>query len=175
MPIFSPKKNSTGSTGDSSAETAAAPETKAGGGGTMIPKKMDTPGSPGGSAPSDVKAILGKGSEFEGKLRFEGTARIDGKFKGEVHSTGTLIIGEHASIDGDLFVDGAIVSGEVHGNITAKNRLELHAPAKLFGNIQAPTLAIQEGVIFDGNCMMSKSGQAGAVKPSPAKEPTSAS
>jgi cytoskeletal protein CcmA (bactofilin family) len=109
-------------------------------------------------APGDVKAILGKGSEFEGKLRFEGTVRIDGNFKGEVHSAGTLIVGEHALIEGDMEVDSAVISGKVTGNVYAKSKVELLAPAKLKGNIQAPTLVIQEGVSFDGNCQMSKEG-----------------
>jgi cytoskeletal protein CcmA (bactofilin family) len=129
----------------------------------MAAKKPDL----GGSAPGDGKAILGKGSEVEGKLRFDGTARIDGKFKGEIQSAGTLIIGEQAPIDGELDVDGAIVSGEVHGNITAKTRIELHAPAKLYGNLTTPVIVIQEGVIFDGNCQMSKQGGAKAAPKPP--------
>ena len=86
-------------------------------------------------APDDVKAILGKGSEFEGKLRFEGTVRIDGKFKGEVHSEGTLIVGRDAVIEGDVIVDSAIISGDIRGNVKAKSRVEMRAPAKLFGNL----------------------------------------
>ncbi len=123
-------------------------------------KKGDTSQSAAGSAGAsgEIKAILGKGSEFEGKLKFEGTVRVDGKFKGEVQSQGTLIIGEHALIEGDVDVDTAIVAGKVEGNISAKTRLELHAPAKLTGNITAPVIIIQEGVTFDGNCQMSKGG-----------------
>ena len=121
------------------------------------------------SAPGDVKAILGKGSEFEGKLRFEGTVRIDGKFKGEVHSAGTLIVGDHAVIDGDLDVDSAIISGEIKGNVIAKKKVELTSPAKLFGNVTTPSLAIQEGVVFNGECKMTKDGSA----PKPAASPSS--
>jgi cytoskeletal protein CcmA (bactofilin family) len=131
----------------------------------MIGKKGEVMASVG-SAPADVKAILGKGSEFEGKLRFEGTVRIDGKFRGEIHSEGTLIIGEQATIDGDVEVDSTIISGEVKGNLKAKSRIELHSPAKLIGNLQTPVLVIQEGVIFDGNCQMTKEGmKAGAGAP----------
>jgi cytoskeletal protein CcmA (bactofilin family) len=164
MSNFFRKKNSTDSTAGSSVEERPVEmkETKTMSGSGMTGKKPETVGS----APNDVKAILGKGSEFEGKLRFDGTARIDGKFKGEVMSAGTIIIGEQATIEGDLDVDGAIVSGEVRGNITAKSRIELHAPAKLYGNIAAPILVIQEGVIFDGNCQM---GKQGATKPAPPK------
>lgn len=129
------------------------------GGNEMIGKKGDIPVS--NSAPGDVRAILGKGSEFEGKLRFEGTVRIDGKFRGEVHSEGTIIVGESAAIEGDLEVNSAIVSGEIRGNINAKTRVEMQAPAKLFGNIQTPVLVIQEGVIFEGHCQMTKEGSKG--------------
>lgn len=124
----------------------------------MIGKKNE--GMLAGSAPTDMKAILDRGSEFEGKLRFEGTVRINGKFRGEIHSEGTLIIGDQAAIDGDIEVDTAIISGELRGNVKARSRVELHAPAKLFGNLQSPVLVIQEGVVFDGNCQMTKEKKA---------------
>ncbi len=116
--------------------------------------------SSGSSERSEVKAILGKGSEFEGKLRFEGTARVDGNFKGEVASDGTLIVGEMAVIDGDIMVDSAVIAGKINGNVKCKTSVELRKPAKLVGNIETPTLVIQEGVIFDGHCQMSKGGPA---------------
>ena len=128
----------------------------------MIGKKIEGTASLG-SAPTDVKAILGRGSEFEGKLRFEGTVRIDGKFRGEVHSEGTLIVGDQATIDGDIDVNDAIISGEVKGNVKAKTRVELHAPAKLFGNLQTPVLVMEEGVMFDGNCQMTKESKRSEV------------
>lgn len=126
----------------------------------MIGKKGDSMASTG--APGDIKAILGKGSEFEGKLRFDGTVRIDGKFKGEINSNGTLIVGEQASIEGDVEVDNIIISGQIKGNVMALTRMEIHSPAKMTGNIMTPTLIIQEGVVFDGNCQMGKEAKAGA-------------
>lgn len=126
-------------------------------------KPVSSGGSGGGSAPSDMKAVLGKGSEFEGKLKFEGTVRIDGKFRGEIKSEGVLIIGDHATIDGDVDVESAIISGELKGNVKAKTRVELRAPGKLYGNIATPIIVIEEGVIFDGNCQMVKDGK----KPAP--------
>jgi len=122
-------------------------------------KKSEIPSTTGSTDTSgDMESILGKGSEFEGKLKFEGTVRVDGRFKGEVQSKGTLIIGEEAVLEGDVDVDSAIVGGKVEGNITAKTRLELHVPAIVNGNITAPVLTIQEGVSFNGNCQTSKSG-----------------
>jgi len=119
------------------------------------------------SPPGDVKAILGRGSEFEGKLRFEGTVRIDGKFRGEIISDGTLIVGENATLEGEVNVDSAMIAGEIRGNIRAKTRIELHAPAKIYGDLITPTLIIQEGVTFDGHCQMSKDKQAARPQPVP--------
>ncbi len=122
-------------------------------------KKSEAPSTTSSPDTSgNMESILGKGSEFEGKLKFEGTVRVDGKFKGEVQSKGTLIIGEEAMLEGDVDVDSAVVGGKVEGNITVKTRLELHVPAIVTGNITAPVLIIQEGVSFNGNCQTSKSG-----------------
>jgi cytoskeletal protein CcmA (bactofilin family) len=98
--------------------------------------------------------FLGKDTRFEGKLRFQGTMRIDGHFKGEVSAQGNLIVGEDALIEGELRVTYASVSGEVHGDIIAEQRVDLRAPSKVFGNIQSPTVVMEEGVIFEGTTKM---------------------
>ena len=76
-----------------------------------------TPTTTGG-----FNAILDRGSEFEGKLTFEGTVRIDGKFKGEITSDAMLVVGESGKVDADISVASISVSGEVKGNITAKTK-----------------------------------------------------
>ncbi len=103
---------------------------------------------------SNLSALLGRGCEYEGKLTFEGTVRIDGKFTGEIFSNDVLIVGEGAEIHAEIDVAVVVVSGSVKGNITARNRLELHAPARLVGNIVTSTLSIEEGAVFEGNCKM---------------------
>ena len=99
-------------------------------------------------------AFLGKDTEFDGKLSFRGSVHIDGRFKGEIFSDGTLSVGESAMIESDIHVSHIIIHGEIKGNILADNRIEIHAPGKVFGNIQAPIIVIEEGVIFEGNCSM---------------------
>ena len=101
-----------------------------------------------------VVTFLGKGTEFEGKLTFDGTIRIDGNFKGEISSSGNLIVGEKGMIEANMHVAYIVVSGEIHGNITADQKVEIHAPGRVFGDIQAPTVVIDEGVIFEGKTKM---------------------
>ena len=102
----------------------------------------------------EIIALLGQGSEFEGKLTFKGTVRIDGKFKGEVFSDSTLIIGEGADIKGKISVGSVIIHGNIIGDIMAKELIELHNPAKVYGKLITPNLAIERGVIFQGECQM---------------------
>ncbi len=108
----------------------------------------------------EINAFLGKDTEFEGKFSFTGAVRIDGKFSGEIESSGTLIVGESATITSQIHVADMIVSGEVNGDIFAENKIEINVPGKLFGNIQTPKLVIEEGVIFEGNCKMKDLGKA---------------
>jgi len=103
-----------------------------------------------------INAFLGADTEFEGKLSFKGAVRIDGRLKGEILADGTLIVGETASLECNIQVSQIIISGEVRGNITASDRIEIRAPAKVFGNIETPVLVIAEGVVFEGNCSMQK-------------------
>ncbi len=102
----------------------------------------------------DVKAVIEEGCEFEGKLSFEGTVRIGGKFKGTIFTKDVLIIGEGAYIEGEIQAGTVILSGHVTADITARNRVEIHRPAVFRGNIVTPSLMVAEGVIFEGSSKM---------------------
>jgi cytoskeletal protein CcmA (bactofilin family) len=106
----------------------------------------------------EVTTLLGRGSEFEGKLSFEGTVRVDGKLSGEIFTDDVLIIGEGAEVNAEISVGAIIIEGTVHGNIHAKRSVEIHTPARVRGNISTPSLSIDKGVIFDGNCQMEQNG-----------------
>jgi len=104
---------------------------------------------------TEITALLGRGTQFEGKLHFEGRVRIDGVFKGEIRSDDTLVIGEGADVHAEIDVATVIVrGGSVHGNIRARSAIEIHAPAKMVGNLQSPSLFIDRGVEFQGTCRM---------------------
>ena len=97
---------------------------------------------------------LYKGSRVTGQLSFQGPARIDGIVDGEVNCQGMLTIGEGAEVKAKIAGQVVIIRGKVEGNVTAQERIELWAPARLIGNIDAPRLVIAEGVVFDGDCSM---------------------
>lgn len=102
----------------------------------------------------EVNAYLGKGSRVTGKLNFEGTVRVDGQVEGEINAQDTLIVGEPAIVNAQITGSSVIIKGRVTGDITARKRVEIRAPGKLFGNVTTPSLIIQEGVIFEGHCSM---------------------
>ena len=103
---------------------------------------------------NDVHTILGPESSFEGKLAFDGTVRIDGRFKGEVQTDNVLVVGQGAHVDAQISVGSIVINGEVNGDVTAKHSVEIHAPGKLRGNVTTPQLMIAKGVIFEGGCKM---------------------
>ncbi len=106
------------------------------------------------AAASDVTTLLGKGCQFEGKLSFEGTVRIDGKLTGEIFTDDALVIGEGAEINAEVHVGSVIIEGSVRGNIHAKRSVEIRTPGRVRGNITTPSLFIEKGVMFDGTCQM---------------------
>jgi cytoskeletal protein CcmA (bactofilin family) len=105
--------------------------------------------------PTEITTLLGRGSRFEGKLHFEGRVRIDGSFAGEILSDDTLIIGDGASIDGDILAGTVIIrGGHVRAQVRATRAIELHVPAEVSGNLRAPEIFIDKGVRFTGTCTM---------------------
>jgi cytoskeletal protein CcmA (bactofilin family) len=106
---------------------------------------------------------LYKGSRVSGQLSFQGSARIDGSVDGDIQCQGTLTIGESAEVKAKIMAKVVVIRGKVEGNVSAKERIELIAPARLIGNIDSPRLIIAEGVVFDGDCSMGVAKQKGGV------------
>ena len=103
----------------------------------------------------EIKAFLGKGAEFDGKLVLNGLVRIDGEFKGEALGNGTLIIGEGACVEADIAVNSVFISGEVRGNLDIRERTEISSTGRLLGNVKTAVLEVKEGAVIDGTCQMS--------------------
>jgi len=115
--------------------------------------------------PGEVHTLLGKGSEFEGKLTFEGQVRIDGKFSGQIFTKDVLVIGDGARVNAEINAGTVIVNGVVEGNIRATQLIELHQPGRIKGNLETPTLSMDKGVIFEGSCKMENIGKGGPPPP----------
>src|SRR5438132_11248509 len=107
--------------------------------------------------------FLGKGAQFKGIIHFEGTIRIDGRLEGEIHTKGTLMVGEHAVIEGDINADVVVSSGPINGNVTAAERVHLLASGTLNGALKAPLLSVDEGVHLHGMCDVAGRGRTKAV------------
>ena len=123
--------------------------------------KVEVPPPPQTTA--GLVGYLYKGSRVSGQLSFQGPARIDGNVDGEIHCQGTLTIGPGAEVKAKITCQAVVIHGKVEGNVSAKEKIELIAPARLIGNIDAPRLIIAEGVVFDGDCSMGVAKQKGGV------------
>lgn len=103
-----------------------------------------------------LTAFIDEGSEIEGKYTFSGTVMLNGKFTGEIVSSDTLIVGEKGVINATIRAGVVLISGEVVGNVLASERVELHGKARVFGDLETPVVVIEEGVLFEGQCRMTK-------------------
>lgn len=111
-----------------------------------------------------VGGFVGGTSTLSGEINFRGMMRVDGKVTGRVASDdGTLIVSSGGRVEAEVSVVVAKISGEVSGDITAAERVELGRTARVSGNIQTPALIVEDGAIFEGNCRMSQrtAGRAG--------------
>lgn len=105
---------------------------------------------------TELCAYLDERSDIEGTYTFSGTAMLNGKFKGLIQSTDTLIVGDKAAVAATISAGCVVIRGEVVGNVTATERVELRGSARVFGDLEAPIVVIDEGVLFDGHCRMTK-------------------
>ena len=102
---------------------------------------------------ASISAFFGSDVELEGSLKFRGTVNLEGRFRGEILAAGTLIVGDQATVEAEIHVSSIIVMGAVNGNIKAEKKIELHAPATVTGDIQAPIVEIHPGAALHGKCL----------------------
>jgi cytoskeletal protein CcmA (bactofilin family) len=159
MALFGKKDTVSGPAGPEARPAEKAPATKES---SMALTKREEDLVRGGG---EVNAVLGKGTEFEGKLTFEGEVRIAGRFQGEIFSKDRLQVDDGARVQAEITTGVLIVYGEIVGNVKATQMVELKANAKVRGNIETPALIIEKGVIFEGSCKMENLGKGASVTP----------
>jgi len=102
-----------------------------------------------------LSGFVGGGTIVTGEANFKAMMRVDGHLSGRVSSTsGTLIVGANGKVDANIEVAVAVIHGTINGDIIATQRLELGRAAKVNGNIQTPSLIIEQGAVFEGSCKM---------------------
>jgi len=113
-----------------------------------------------------LSGFVGGGTVLTGEANFKAMMRVDGHLSGRVSSSsGTLIVGANGKVDANIEVAVAVIHGTINGDIIASQRLELGRAAKVNGNIQTPSLIIEQGAVFEGSCkMLQMSAAADKVK-----------
>jgi cytoskeletal protein CcmA (bactofilin family) len=112
----------------------------------------------------DINAFLGAGTSFAGRLAFGGVVRIDGHFEGEIVSSGTLVVGNQATVAGRIEVGRLVCDGLVAADVAATASVAVHGRGRLSGSVRTPSLSVAEGGRVDGAVVM----ETGVEEPRPA-------
>ncbi len=115
---------------------------------------------------SRITGFFDDGTEFSGELKFKGSFRIDGYYKGRIESESMLIIGERGKVEADIVVKYVLINGEFKGSIKAADKVEIHSRGRVSGSIQTPKLVIEEGAYLDASC---QTADTAALPTDPAK------
>ncbi|HON77293.1 MAG TPA: polymer-forming cytoskeletal protein [Spirochaetota bacterium] len=122
-----------------------------------------------------VSTVFSKDTEFYGDLTFKKSLQINGYMEGEIVSEGFLVVGEGATVKANIKANTVIISGTVHGNVEAREKLEILPSGRLYGNIRTAKLKIADGVVFEGKCEMIKPHDKTSNKPKTEEKVESAS
>jgi cytoskeletal protein CcmA (bactofilin family) len=104
----------------------------------------------------DFDTILSEDIDFSGTLNFEKSFLIRGKVSGEIAARGLLVIDEEAVVNANIGASRVIIRGQVKGNVTATEKVEVTVTGKLVGNVAAPEIFMETGCLFNGRCTMTE-------------------
>jgi len=114
-------------------------------------------------SPQDqIRTTIGEDVEITGNIKCESSIEINGKLNGDLNCTGAAHIGKACSVKGNMSIETVTIMGQVNGNITAKDKIELKAAAKLHGDIRAKRLTVEDGVAFVGKVDVNPAGSGNA-------------
>lgn len=101
-----------------------------------------------------IDTLIGKDTEFQGTLNAKGTVRIDGKFEGDIKAEGNIIVGETGQVSAEIKARNLSLSGQIKGNVTLQEKLEICSSGKLSGDINVGLLVVEEGAFYQGKSTM---------------------
>jgi cytoskeletal protein CcmA (bactofilin family) len=105
--------------------------------------------------PNGTLSLVGPGTTIEGKVKTDGSMRIDGKIIGEVTAKANVTVGLTGTIEGTISAANVALAGKVQGTLVATEKLVLESKSVMRGDIRASKLVVDEGAVFDGQCAMS--------------------
>lgn len=115
-----------------------------------------------------IDSLIGAGTVVNGNVSFAGGLRIDGKVLGNVFAVGgepgTLVIGEHAEVTGEIRVAHIVVNGKVVGHVIADGSVELQPKAKVVGDVSYKSLEMHVGAVLRGRLNHAEPGTASVVE-----------
>jgi cytoskeletal protein CcmA (bactofilin family) len=112
----------------------------------MKEKKMDE---------HKITGYFDDGSEFDGTLKFHGSFRIDGFFKGRIESDAVLTIGDKGKVEAEVIVNHVVINGEFRGTIRAIEKVEINSLGRVYGTVITPKLIVEEGAYLAAHCQTS--------------------
>jgi len=114
---------------------------------------------------SFINSIIGEGTKFSGELVLNGLLRIDGDFSGSIETTGKVLIGKTGRAECNIIAGTAVIGGVVRGNIYSSGKVIILSTGMVIGNVQAPRLVVEEGVLLHGNCRIVSSSEESGDEP----------
>ena len=105
-----------------------------------------------------VKTVIGEDVEISGNIKCESNIQINGKLNGDLNCGSQAMIGNASVIKGNMTIETVSIMGQVNGNITAKDKIDLKSTARLHGDIRAKRLTVEDGVTFVGKVEVNPSG-----------------
>ena len=114
-----------------------------------------------------IESVIGPSLVVKGEIQSSGALRVDGVVEGSISSKGAVVIANNGAVKGDIKADRIVIGGNIHGNIFAREKVEMLSTGKLYGDIVtiARGFIVHEGAIFEGACKMSKSEESTAARP----------
>lgn len=124
----------------------------------------------GGDKPCDtIDTLIGVKTEIKGDISFSGGLRVDGKINGNITSTGdggsTLVLSEHAQVNGNVTVPHLVINGTIKGNVLSQESIELQPEATIEGDVHYRMIEMALGASVNGNLVRDQEEAKGSVTP----------
>jgi cytoskeletal protein CcmA (bactofilin family) len=115
-----------------------------------------------------IDSLIGAGTIVDGDISFSGGLRIDGQVRGNVTAANgdpcTLVVSEHARVDGEIRVSHVVINGTINGPVTADDYVELQAGARIVGDVSYRQIEMRVGAVIQGRLIHAEQGSAAVVE-----------